>query len=54
MAARGLACLLVVDGMTAEDAIKAVREKHCTKAIETVTQEQYIKRLAAEKEGRPA
>jgi hypothetical protein len=47
-----LACLLVVDGMAAEDAIKTVREKHCTKAIETIPQEQYIKRLAADKEGR--
>jgi hypothetical protein len=46
-----LACLLVADGMTADDAIKTVRAKHCTKAIETVTQEQYIKRLAADREG---
>ncbi len=47
-----LACLLVADGMTGEEAIKTVREKHCVKAIETVAQEQYIRRLAGEKEGR--
>lgn len=47
-----LACLLVADGMTADDAIKVVREKHCSKAIETIAQEQYIKRLAADREGR--
>lgn len=45
-----LACLLVADGMTGEEAIKAVREKHCVKAIETVAQEQYIKRLTADRE----
>lgn len=40
-----LACLMVADGMDPERAISLVREKHCGKAIESVEQENYIKRL---------
>lgn len=37
-----LACLMVVNGMTPEASIKAVRDLHCPKAVESVAQEKYI------------
>ena len=43
-----LAGILVYQGMTAEDAIKMVREKHCGKAIETKPQEDLIAKYAEE------
>ncbi|MBI2756169.1 MAG: hypothetical protein HYX52_05605 [Chloroflexi bacterium] len=42
-----LAALLVADGFTAEDAVRLVRTKHCSLAIESKSQEDYIYRLAA-------
>lgn len=42
-----LASLLVADGVDPERAISLVREKHCAKAIESVEQENYIKKLKA-------
>lgn len=41
-----LAAILVADGMGGDEAIKAVRGKHCTRAIETREQEAYIRALA--------
>ena len=43
-----LAGILVYQGMTAEDAIKMVRAKHCDKAIETKPQEDLIAKYAEE------
>lgn len=40
-----LAALLVAEGMDPELAIKTVREQHCARAIETMPQEDYIRRL---------
>lgn len=40
-----MAALLVADGMEAEVAIKAVRDKHCHHAIETAAQGDYIRGL---------
>lgn len=39
-----LAGILVYQGLTAEEAIKEVKAKHCSHAIETKTQEDLIKR----------
>lgn len=44
-----LAALLVASGMSADEAIRTVREKHCRRAIETSGQEAYIKGLAKAK-----
>lgn len=43
-----LASMLVAKGYGAQQAIDFVRKNHCSKAIETETQERYIYRLAGE------
>lgn len=43
-----MAALLVADGVGGTEAIARVRKEHCPRAIETIEQENYIKRLAVE------
>ena len=43
-----LASILIAYSIPAEDAIEYVREKHCTKAIETLAQERYLEDLDEE------
>lgn len=45
-----LACLLVADGMDADEAISKVRKEHCERAIETPAQEQYVRELAKQRD----
>ena len=47
-----LAAMLVADGMGAVEAMAKVRGEHCTRAIETLEQENYIKGLEMERNTR--
>jgi hypothetical protein len=42
-----LACIAVLGGHPADDAVAWVRERYCTKAVETAEQESFVRRFVA-------
>lgn len=46
-----LACLMVVCGWTSEDAIAWIRANYCRRAIESLEQERYIRKIEIAKSG---
>lgn len=47
-----LACLLVKQGLDANDAMRRVRKEHCSSAIESAEQVQFVRRLDSHVNGR--
>lgn len=47
-----LACLAIIDGVPAEDAVAFVRERYHRRAVETPWQRRYVRRFSPSAEAR--